>query len=147
MYIPKLYLLVGVPASGKSTWITQQSWATDPNCVIASTDQFVESYAITMGKTYSEVFADYMPTALQQMTKQVTYAHIQRQTIIWDQTSTTVASRAKKLRMFATPSNRILQQRLASRPGKEIPKNVMQAMINGYVMPTIDEGFDEIRLV
>ena len=36
----KCYQLVGVPASGKSTWIKEQDWA--PDCVVVSTDDFVK---------------------------------------------------------------------------------------------------------
>ena len=39
----KLYVLIGVPGSGKSTWIKNQEWAKD--CVVVSTDEFVEDYA------------------------------------------------------------------------------------------------------
>jgi glycopeptide antibiotics resistance protein len=61
----KLYVLIGVPGSGKSTWIKNQKW-TD-TCVIVSTDEFVEEYAKSVGKTYSEVFNDYMSTAVSLM--------------------------------------------------------------------------------
>ena len=48
----KLYVLVGVPGSGKSTWVKNQKWAND--CVVVSTDEFVEDYAKECGLTYSE---------------------------------------------------------------------------------------------
>ena len=38
--MPTVYVLVGIPGSGKSTWISQQDWAKD--CVIASTDNSIE---------------------------------------------------------------------------------------------------------
>ena len=37
-----------------------------------------------------------------------------------------------------------LAKRLASRPGKNIPDHVMRNMIDGFEMPTEDEGFTEI---
>lgn len=149
---PKLYVLVGVPGSGKSTWINNQTWADD--CVVASTDAYVESHAKALGKTYNEVFAAYMPTAIKQMTARVLDARKQNKDIIWDQTSTTVGSRAKKLRMlpnyykiavvFPTPDKAELQRRLGGRAGKSIPPNVMQSMISGLSIPTEAEGFDEV---
>jgi predicted kinase len=54
--MPTLYVLVGVPGSGKSTWIAQQDWARD--CAVVSTDNFVEDYAKQVGSSYSEVFDD-----------------------------------------------------------------------------------------
>lgn len=147
-----VYVLVGVPGSGKSTWIQNQDWAQD--CVVVSTDAFVEQEAQRQGRTYNEVFNDYMPTAVKLMADQVVAARDAGQDIIWDQTSTTVASRRKKFAMlpnyhavavvFPTPEPAELKRRLAGRPGKIIPWNVMQGMISGLKLPAEDEGFDEI---
>ena len=150
--MPTVYVLVGVPGSGKSTWIKNQDWIQD--CAIVNTDAFVEQEAQRQGKTYNEVFNDYMPTAVELMADQVVAAREAGQDIIWDQTSTTVASRRKKFNMlpnyhavavvFYTPSHTELECRLASRPGKNIPWNVMQGMISSLKLPTEEEGFDEI---
>lgn len=148
----KCYQLIGVPGSGKSTWIGNQDWA--KNCVIVSTDNHVEMYAKSVGKTYNEVFKDYMPTATSLMIKDVVDAREQGKDIIWDQTSTTVKSRQRKFNMlhdymhiavvFQTPDLPELNRRLSLRPGKNIPSHVMVQMISGFQMPTMDEGFTEI---
>ena len=153
--MPKCYQLVGVPGSGKSTWIKNQEWAKD--CVVVSTDEFVEDYAKEVGSTYSDVFDDYMPTAVMLMTEKVVRAREQGKDIIWDQTSLTEKSRIRKFNMlrdyehiavvFPTPDKDELSRRLASRPGKNIPDGVMKSMIRGFQMPTEDEGFTEIRVV
>jgi predicted kinase len=76
--------------------------------------------------------------------------------VIWDQTSTTIATRAKKIRMlqdyykiavvFKTPEPEELNRRLMSRVGKNIPDEVMETMIRQLAEepPTEEEGFDEI---
>lgn len=148
----RCYQLVGVPGSGKSTWIKNQDWAL--GLTVVSTDLWVEIYAKEQGKTYSEVFTDYMPTAVDLMAKQVVRAREFEHTIIWDQTSTTVASRAKKFRMlpdydhiavvFRTPPRDELDVRLSGRAGKHIPKNVVDSMIASWEEPTLEEGFQEI---
>lgn len=148
----KLYVLVGVPGSGKSTWVDNQEWAKD--CVYVSTDKHVEEYAKSVGKTYSEVFKDYMPTAVNLMAADVVDARDAGKDIIWDQTSTTVVSRKKKFNMlpdyyaiavvFRTPDRAELDVRLSGRPGKHIPKKVIDSMIAGWQEPTEDEGFKEI---
>jgi predicted kinase len=148
----KCYQLVGVPASGKSTWIKSQNWAVD--CVVVSTDEFVEDYAREAGSTYSEVFDNYMPTAVKLMADKVVRARDAGKDIIWDQTSTTVKTRARKFNMlpdyehiavvFKTPDEAELSRRLASRPGKNIPAHVMRSMINHFEMPSEEEGFKEI---
>ena len=149
---PKLYVLVGVPGSGKSTWVSNQDWA--DTCTHISTDKFVLAYAITQGKTYSEVFNEYMPTAVELMAQEVVAARAAGWDIIWDQTSTTVASRTRKFNMlpdyyaiavvFGTPSRIELKRRLDSRPGKEIPDAIMEGMLASFEMPTEEEGFKEI---
>jgi len=151
----KCYQLIGVPGSGKSTWIKNQKWAL--GLTIVSTDVFVEDYARSVGKTYSEVFTEYMPKAVDLMVEQVVNARKLGHDIIWDQTSTTIASRTRKFNMlpdyehiavvFATPEKAELERRLASRPGKEIPADVIEQMIDGFEMPTEDEGFTEIWYV
>jgi predicted kinase len=152
MKMPKCYQLVGVPASGKSTWIDNQDWALA--CARVSTDKWVEIYAKEVGRTYSEVFADFMPTAVDLMAKEVVAAREMNRDIIWDQTSTTVKSRARKFNMlpdyehiavvFKTPEHKELMRRLASRPGKEIPDHVIASMIASWEEPTEDEGFSQI---
>lgn len=150
--MPKCYQLIGVPASGKSTWVNNQEWAKD--CCIISTDYWVEEEAKRQGKTYSEIFKDYMPRAVELMAANVVSAREMGNDIIWDQTSTTIASRARKFNMlpdyehiaivFKTPEKRELERRLESRPGKEIPAFVIEQMIDGWQEPTEEEGFKEI---
>jgi len=151
----KCYQLIGVPGSGKSTWIKEQVWAKD--IPVVSTDNFVEDHAKKVGKTYSEVFKDYMPIAVKLMANQALICQANNKDVIWDQTSTTVASRKRKFNtlpkyehiavVFKTPEKAELERRLASRPGKNIPDEVMRSMIDGFEMPTEDEGFTEIWYV
>jgi len=152
--MPKCYQLIGVPGSGKSTWVKNQDWAL--GLTIVNTDAFVEDYARAQGKTYSEVFVEYMPTAIDLMIEQVVFAREHGHTIIWDQTSTSVKSRARKFNMlpdyehiavvFRTPEHKELVRRLTSRweSGKIIPEHVVASMIASWEDPTEEEGFTEI---
>lgn len=150
--MPKCYQLIGVPGAGKSTWITKQEWAKD--CVVVSTDEFVEAYAKQQGKTYNEVFDAYMSLAVQFMADKVVKARQEGKDIIWDQTSMSIKSRKRKFNMlrdyehiavvFKTPEPDELKRRLDSRPGKNIPDHVMKSMMDNFDMPTTDEGFSEI---
>jgi len=146
--------LVGVPGAGKSTWISKQEWVKD--CAYIGTDKHVNTHAKLVGKTYSEVFVDFMPSAIRIMIAEVEIAKSAGKDIIWDQTSTTAASRSRKFRMlpdyehiavvFATPALDELARRLANRydSGKIIPEHVMRSMIDNWEEPTLEEGFEEI---
>jgi len=153
--MPKCYQLIGVPCAGKSTWINSQEWAKD--IPVVSTDNFVEKHAAEMGKTYNEVFKDYMPIAVRLMANQALICQANNLDVIWDQTSVNAKSRKKKFDtlpkyehiavVFKTPEAEELARRLASRPGKSIPDHVMRSMIDSFEMPTEEEGFKEIWYV
>jgi predicted kinase len=153
--MPKCYQLIGVPGAGKSTWIKNQEWAKD--LPVVSTDNFVEAYAKEVGKTYNEVFTDYMPTAVKLMANQALICQANGLDVIWDQTSTTRISRTRKFNtlpkyehiavVFRTPPRDELDVRLSGRPGKHIPKKVVDDMIANWDEPTLDEGFTEIWYV
>jgi predicted kinase len=148
----KVYVLVGVPGSGKSTWAESQIWAS--HCVHISSDHLIEEEALRQGKTYNDVFKDYVNTAISLMLEQVIAARDTGKDIIWDQTSVSVKSRKKKFQMlpdyehiavvFDTPSRDELERRLASRPGKNIPWEVVNSMINNFEMPNEEEGYKEV---
>lgn len=142
-------MLVGVPGSGKSTWIKNN----DHDAIVLSTDNYIERAAEKHGKTYSEVFKDTIGQATDQMEKDLIQAVRNERDIIWDQTNLTAQSRKNKLGriprsykkvavFFSVPQN--LRDRLASRPGKTIPEPVIISMINQLQPPTKEEGFDEI---
>lgn len=151
----KVYMLIGVPGAGKSTWIKNNMWPT--NTVIVSSDRFIDDHAAKEGKTYNDVFKDYAPIAMRLMDNQVLIAKANGCDIIWDQTNMSAKSRAKKLAMldgydkiavvFSTPEKAELDRRLASRPGKVIGDHIIKSMIDSYDEPTVEEGFKEIMYV
>jgi predicted kinase len=150
--MPKAYILVGVPASGKSTWA--KTYEGDTNIAFISTDKLVDAYARSVNLSYNQVFKDFMPFAVKMMAADVVKAREAGLDIIWDQTSTTVNSRKKKFNMlpgyemiavvFKTPESEELRRRLNSRPGKNIPDYVVESMIDGWEEPSEEEGFDKI---
>ncbi len=151
---PTCYVLVGLPAAGKSTWIATQPFDWN-RTVVASTDNYIERVATAQGKTYSDVFKDEFSAAASNMNATVLDAVKNKLDIVWDQTNTTVASRKKKLKMlppgyrkiavvFKTPDKDEHVRRLASRPGKVIPDTAIKQMAAQFEQPTREEGFDEI---
>ena len=150
--IPTVYVLIGLPGAGKSTWVTQQDWAS--TCAYISTDHYVDRFAARTRQTYNQVFQAVMPRAIRLMMRAVRRAQAQCQDIVWDQTNLTRASRARKFRLlpeyqhvavvFAAPEAEEHARRLASRPGKRIPDTVLASMTQSYDPPEESEGFREI---
>lgn len=149
--MPKMWMLIGVPGSGKSTY--RASLPTD--AVVLSTDDQIESIAAGLGKTYTEVFRDHIAQAEKDMYQRAMKAFAAGEDVIWDQTNLTAKTRAKKLIMvpdqyekigvyFATPDADELQRRLDSRKGKTIPANILMGMASQLQRPTREEGFDRI---
>lgn len=153
--MPKIYMLIGVPGVGKSTWLNNQEWAV--GMPVISSDRFIDEHAEKMGKTYNEVFDEYIKIATKLVDNQARVCHANNYDCIWDQTNTSAKSRKGKLElfpgyekiavMFRAPDAEEHARRLASRPGKVIPANVMKSMMDNLQEPTEDEGFTEIWYV
>lgn len=151
----KVYMLIGVPGVGKSTWIKSQDWTA--GLPVISSDRFIDEHAASVGKTYNEVFKEYAPIAMRLMDNQARVCHANSVDCIWDQTNTSAKSRKSKLAIlsnyekiavvFRTPEKEEHERRLASRPGKAIPDHVMRSMIENFEEPTEEEGFKEIWYV
>jgi predicted kinase len=149
--MPKLFMLIGVPGSGKSTWIREHSH----EAVIASTDDYIEAVAAAQGLTYNEVFETEIKAATAALRETVKQAVRDKRDIIWDQTNLTAKTRRGKLGQvpksyerialfFPTPDGAELERRLAGRAGKTIPVGVMTSMIASLEPPGPGEDFDEI---
>jgi predicted kinase len=147
-------MMVGVPGSGKSTWIANQNFDWTKTMVV-STDAIIDQRAAEQGKTYSEVFQKEIKSATTKMNLNLKNAIANNMDIVWDQTNLTAKSRASKLSQipdnynkvavfFSTPPDIELKRRLDSRPGKTIPANIVLGMKSQLEKPTTSEGFDKV---
>ena len=155
---PTFLMLVGVPGSGKSTFIQKLIEVTGQDIVIASTDDLIEAAAQRQGTTYSEIFGTLNFKQLKaQMNSTIDQAVSKLQHVALDQTNMSKKSRASKLRdipetykkacLNFTVDDKVLRQRLderAKRTGKVIPDFVLKNMFNTYQPPSRDEGFHHI---
>jgi len=152
---PEFIMLIGLPASGKSTYIKSKT-----GYVIISTDDIIQSEADKIGKTYSEVFKDMIGLATTIANAQFRDAIRDKKNIIWDQTNVSAKKRINVLRqvpkyyhktanVFTAPLD-VLKERLIKRgqeTGKHIPFGIVVDMQNRFEMPTEAEGFDEIKII
>jgi len=144
-------MLIGVPASGKTTWLAENA----ADGVIVSSDNHIEEMAAERGQTYTEAFSDLVDIAATRMNRDLWHAIKNDQDIYWDQTNVGRNARAKKIAkipehyekiavFFKTPDADEHRRRLDSRPGKFIPPHVMRSMIENLAEPTEAEGFTKI---
>lgn len=159
---PVCYFLIGLPASGKSSYIENVMLAEHHNYfphtkpVILSTDNYIEAKCKLAGETYSEGFSKYYAEAERNMYDELQYAIIDKRDIIWDQTNLNVNARRKKLALLKDyeihavvvplPEEDEWLRRLSSRPGKVIPVHALLGMKKNYQHPTKEEGFDFIMV-
>lgn len=154
--MPKLYMLIGVPASGKSTW--RHQFFKKHQAILISTDDVIDDIAKAQDKTYNDVFKDSIKHATKQIGVHLQVALERDMDIVWDQTNLTKKSRAPKLAqipahyekiavLFLTPEDAEWQRRLSSRPGKSIPQNILLGMKSSMEFPDPEEGFDRIEVV
>lgn len=158
--MPKCTILVGVPASGKSTW----RWVNKTGMLTASTDMIIENVSRDHGMTYNEGFKDLIGFAEKIMWRRITLALMHQQDFVIDRTNLTAKSRAKfiqKLKLhryeiecvvFPEVGSEALskeewKRRLESRPGKTIPQEALDRMVNSYEIPLMSEGFTRITFM
>jgi predicted kinase len=152
----ELLMLCGIPTSGKSTYVDKllnlKNWQ---NSVVLSTDYYIDLYAKQQGKTYNEVFDEYIKEATRRMDYALDYAIRNDKNIIWDQTNLTFGARKKKLRRLPFQYRRgaayfelSLEEALERnkhREGKFIPESILKRMHNQFVIPTTNEGFEYVE--
>jgi predicted kinase len=150
--MPTFYMLIGVPASGKTTWVEKNKG----DALVISSDNLIETYAADHGMTYNEVFKEQIKIATAVVKTEAQKAFDLDQDVIWDQTNITKKSRKSKLAMvpkhyhktavfFAAPPEEEWQRRLNSRPGKSIPSHILDSMVEMLEMPDASEGWNIVE--
>ena len=150
---PFVILLIGVPLSGKTTFIRKNY----PNTKVISRDDLVmEVYGSDDYNTaFKEVDQKEVDLLLDLRLKEV---NTNKENVIVDMTNMTVIRRAKTLNYFSDNYYKVAiifkvlemeeyERRNNERNIKEnkwIPLFVIENMLNSYQEPTLDEGFDKI---
>lgn len=154
---PTLYVLIGPPGVGKSTWTRQHLRTTNRPTRVVSSDNIIEESAFLHGETYSEAWN----RVDQKWIRRQTNADFDRAVeegsdIVLDRTNMSRKSRRAFLsRVPKTYERRavvfklprlILNERLENRAretGKVIPAEAVDGMLVSYEEPDLEE-FDVI---
>lgn len=146
-------LLSGIPMSGKSTWIRENY----PDTLTISRDELVMEVAGT--RDYNLAFKTVNQKAVDKLlVKRITDAATQKVDVIIDMTNLSTKVRAKNLSYFSDDYYKVAvvlpildaaeyKRRNDFRSlneNKFIPPFVITNMMNSFVVPTEDEGFDKI---
>ena len=152
-------MLVGLPASGKSTWAADHI-AKNPEMgfQVVSSDDIIEEKALLEGLTYSASHKENIGFAIAEMERRF-QQHIKNGVnIIHDQTNLTVETRKKHLAkvkgyvksaVIFTLDEKKWRWQLETRKaktGKDIPEFVINHMTEAFELPTEQEGFDKVHL-
>lgn len=150
---PVLVMLCGVPTSGKSTYYKQHGFD-ESDYVLISSDHFIDHAAKLLSMTYDAVFSDHIKWATQQMEYFLDICISYDKNIVCDQTNLTPKTRKQKLKKIPNHYKKIAVYfeiseeesmiRNQKRKGKIIPPNVLLSMHKSFVIPTLEEGFDQI---
>jgi len=153
---PFVIILSGIPMSGKSTWVRENY----PDTLAISRDELVMEVAGT--RDYNLAFKTVDQKAVDKLlAKRITDAATQKVDVIIDMTNLSRKVRVKNLSYFSNDYYKvsvvlpILDSEEYKRrndfrlvnENKFIPPFVIKSMMDSFVFPTDDEGFDKIILV
>ena len=150
-------MLVGLPASGKSSWAAHyMSQNPELDFQILSTDNIIEEQGLRDGLSYIESHEKNIGFAIGEMQKRFRQYLTNGANIIHDQTNLTLKVRKQyladlkdyfKSAIVFMLDDKIRVRRLRNREiktGKVIPEFVLENMVEEFQFPTEEEGFDEV---
>jgi len=167
-FMPEYIMLMGLPGSGKSTWIkAQKAKYPEKDYHVVSSDDIIEEWGMeddacndeNGNYNYGLAFEKYAKQAMKEMNRRFAEFVKNGFNIIHDQTNMNVNSRKGKLAQAKgydkkavtfTLSDKEWERRFNKRKdetGKNIPSHVIKNMAASYQAPSKAEGFSDITIV
>ena len=157
----KCVVLVGLPAYGKSTYVN--NLGPEEEFFVYSTDSYIEDLSEKTGKTYNELFPDYIEKAKFRMDALLDLAVKEGVDVFWDQTNLSSWKRRSIIKRMKNAGYSVecvvfepamteegydeWKKRLDSRKGKTIPESILDHMVYNFIKPSTKEGFDSVVIV
>ena len=158
----KFYMMVGTPCSGKTKWVTDNLLEKNLGIVIG-VDPLLEGVAAALNTTYAEVMPGMLSTAEKMVEATVQMLTYQKAPLVVDQTNLTPKARKRLLKVIKnkkdyeliavymkTPLG-ICHDRLQERSKEEnlkvLPEGLLDSMYEELIIPSVDEGFNEVIIV
>lgn len=152
----RLIFLVGVPATGKSTWAANHFYD-----VVLSSDNYMDWMAKSFNSTYNDVFNNGGIKLAEHLFQRdlENFKNGTAKSAVIDRTNLSVSSRKKIIEkfdpekfifeafVFNTPEKEEWVRRLNTREGKTIPSHVLDSMAKNFEYPTKEEGFANVTTV
>ena len=155
---PIAVILVGLPASGKTTY-KENFWKNNPNFLNLSSDDYIERRAFSENITYSEAFDIHIKDATKALNKALDEYIQNKEDFIWDQTNITSSKRismVKRLKdagyivlcqvMLINEETQLKRLNNENRKGKKIPLHILKSMRENFAIPSTNEGFDYVNI-
>ena len=151
----ELIILTGLPCSGKSTYVEALEGYT-----IVSRDALIMQLA-PYGLSYNEAYQYLHATAedrkhLDAMFDKMVNYSVKQDKVVIDMTMMSLSSRRSMLNRFSrhTAYSKVflvdsdtIAQRNEARIGKTIPEHVYTNMSKSFLIPTVEEGFEDVELI
>lgn len=150
-----VYLLIGPPGVGKSTWAETLDGFT-----LTGSDKFIDQYAAQFDITYTDAFGEYSDLAMKLF--KLEYKELLERgehKIVVDRTNMSLKTRRPLIQQAKANDYRVVAvffkntfwsiwaKRLKGRAGKSIPASAIGSMILSFEEPNHEEGFDEIVFI
>lgn len=150
---PFVIVLIGPPASGKTTWIKQNFPTTN---VISRDDIVMEVYG---SKNYTEAFKNVDQKEVDRILhERLVDANLQKKNVIIDMTHMASKRRKHNLNYFSNDYYKLAvifpilsedeyerrNKKRIEEENKDLPMHVIKSMISSYQPVSADEGFNKI---
>ena len=160
--MPTVYFLIGIPGSGKTTWLKSQlpKYPYSEDAIVLSTDMLIEQYALWSNKTYNEVFQERIKPSENMLQLNLEEAIHFNKNVYYDQTNLTPKTRSKKMSKFPKSYRKEAIIFLTSEAitdiineerksfGRALPKHILDSMKQNFDVSTIEkEDFDKVTYI